>query len=112
VGSSGAITLTSATVSGLFPGGASVPVTVTATNNNPGDEYVDTVSGQVQDITTGPNAGCMGSWFTVTPAVVQQALTANGGSTTGSASVSMPSALTTNQDACQGATLTINWTSN
>ncbi len=112
VGSSGSIDLTSSPVSGVYPGGGAVQVAVTATNNNPGDEYVDTISGTVEDITTGPNAGCMGSWFTVTPAVVQQALTANGGHATVNAAVSMPSNLTTNQNACQGATLTIDWTSN
>jgi len=111
VGSSGAITLTSNAVSGLYPGGAAKTVTLNVFNNNAGDEYVGTISGSVEDITTGPNAGCMGSWFSVAPVTYNTTVLA-GATTHPTTTISMPSDTVDNQNACQGAALTIDWSSN
>ncbi len=105
VGASTPVALTSGTVSGLYPGGTSVPVTVTIKNNGGGDEYVDTVSGTVAD-----NSGCLGSWFTVAPATYQKVL-APGASDTVATTVTLNES-GGNQDPCQNASMTINWTSN
>jgi hypothetical protein len=105
VGSASAITLASGTVSGLFPGGADVPVTVTITNPGSGAQRVGTVSGSVTD-----NSGCLGAWFQV-DAITYNATIAAGGSDTKSTNVRMLDS-GTNQDVCQGKTMTINWSSN
>jgi hypothetical protein len=108
VGSSASIQLSSPNVGTLYPGGAAVPVTVTIHNPGAGNEYVGTVSGSVANGGTGGN--CLGSWFTVAP-VVYNTDVAAGASPTANTTVTMNDS-GTNQDACQGATLTINWSSN
>lgn len=105
VGSSAAVTLSSDAVTGLFPGGVDVPVTVHITNPGSGAERVGTVSGTVAD-----NAGCLGTWFEV-DSVVYDATLAPGASDTASTVVRMLDS-NTNQDVCQGKAMTINWTSN
>jgi hypothetical protein len=105
VGSSSAVELSSASVGPLYPGGADVPVTVTIHNPGSGSEYVNHVSGSVAD-----NAGCLGSWFQVDGVDYADTLTA-GASDTAQTNVRMLDS-GTNQNACQGKTLTINWSSN
>jgi hypothetical protein len=105
VGNSSTIILSSDPVGNLFPGGPSIPVTVHVVNPGGGNEQVNTITGAVQD-----NGGCLGSWFTVAPINYNQDLSPGAG----------PDASTTvtlndihaPQDACQGATMTINWSSN
>lgn len=107
VGSSSGVELDSAAgdVGGtLFPGGADVPVTVHIKNPGSGSQYVGTVSGSVQD-----NGGCLGSWFVVDSATVNSTL-AKGASTTAATKLRMLDS-TTNQNVCQGKTLTIDWSS-
>jgi len=108
VGSSSNIQLSSPTVGPLYPGGPDVPVTVTIHNPGSGNEYVATISGTIADGGAGNN--CSGSWFTVAPIVFDTDV-AGGASPTASTTVTMADS-GTNQDACQGATLTINWSSN
>jgi hypothetical protein len=106
VGTSSAIQLSSATpVSSLYPGGSALGVTVTIHNPGNGSQYVGTISGTVAD-----NGGCLGSWFTVSPVAYNQTLAA-GASDTASSSIQMNDS-GTNQDACQGKSMTINWSSN
>jgi hypothetical protein len=105
VGSSSAVTLTSDAVSGLYPDGADVPVTVHIANPGGGAERVGTVSGSVAD-----NGSCQGAWFQV-DSVAYDATVAPGGSDTANTAVRMLDS-GTNQDACQGKTMTINWSSN
>ncbi len=105
VGTSSAIQLSSPSVSTLFPGGADVDVAVTIDNPGNGSQYVDTVSGVVQD-----NAGCLGTWFEVDDAVANATLAA-GGTTDVDTVVRMLDS-GTNQDVCQGKTMTIDWSSN
>ena len=106
VGSSTPVTLSSAGVTGLYPGGTSVPVTVSIQNTGGGNEYVDTISGTVAD-----NAGCLGSWFTVAPVTYQNTV-APGKTVSASPTTVTLNESGSNQDACQGKTMTINWTSN
>lgn len=105
VGSASGITLSSGSVGGLYPGGADVPVTVTISNPGGGAQYVDTVSGSVAD-----NAGCLGSWFQVDSAAYAGTI-APGGSDTKGTNVRMLDS-GSNQDVCQGKSMTINWSSN
>jgi hypothetical protein len=105
VGSATAIVLSSPPVGNLFPGGADVPVTVTIQNPGSGAQFVNQVSGSVAD-----NAGCLGSWFQV-DTVTYAATLAPGASDTATTAVRMLDS-GTNQDVCQGKTMTINWTSN
>jgi hypothetical protein len=105
VGSSSNIQLSSALVGTLYPGGADVPVTVNITNPGSGQQYVDDISGTVAD-----NAGCLGAWFVVDTINYNTNL-APGAATTAGTNVRMLDS-GTNQDVCQGKTMTINWSSN
>src|SRR5439155_16132730 len=103
VGSSSTINLSSDAVAGLFPGGADVPVTVHVHNPGGGAEYVGTISGSVAD-----NGGCLGAWFTVDSINYNTDVAA--GSNGSDAVTNVRLADTgSEQDACQGATMTINW---
>ena len=106
VGSSAQVSLSSDAVSGLYPGGADVPVTVHVANPGSGAEYVGTISGTVAD-----NGGCLGSWFQVDPVAYNSDVAANSSGADAPTAVRMLDS-GANQDACQGATLTINWSSN
>ena len=105
VGSSSGIQLSSPSVGTLYPGGADVPVTVTIHNPGSGAQFVNQVSGTVAD-----NAGCLGSWFQVDTVTYANTLAA-GASDTASTNVRMLDS-GTNQDVCQGKSMTINWSSN
>lgn len=105
VGSASAITLTSPTVSTLYPAGADVPVTVTIHNPGSGAQHVGTISGTVAD-----NGTCLGSWFQVDQVNANQTI-APGADGTASTKVRMVDS-GTDQNACQGKTMTISWSSN
>jgi hypothetical protein len=66
---------------------------------------VNVVSG-----TVATNGSCLGSWFQVDPVTYASSLAANG-TDTASTKVRMTDS-GTNQDVCQGKTMTINWSSN
>jgi hypothetical protein len=105
VGTASNIDLTSDSVSGLFPGGADVPVTVHVSNPGSGHQFVNVISGTVED-----NGGCLGSWFQVDPKTFATDV-APGTAPTTTTNVRMlnPNA---NQNACQGKKMTIDWSSN
>ncbi|HZQ64618.1 MAG TPA: hypothetical protein VFA66_05280 [Gaiellaceae bacterium] len=105
VGSASAIALSSAAVSSLYPGGADVPVTVTISNPGAASQYVGTVSGSIAD-----NGGCQGAWFEVDPAAYDGTIAAGGTDTADTVVRMLESG--TNQDACQGKSMTITWSSN
>jgi hypothetical protein len=105
VGSSSAVQLSSPSVGPLYPGGAAVPVTVTIHNPGGGSEYVNQITGSVAD-----NAGCLGNWFQVDSASYAGTLAA-GATDTKSTNVHMVDS-GTNQDVCQGKTMSITWSSN
>jgi hypothetical protein len=104
-GSASPVTLASDAVTGLYPGGPSVALTVHVTNPGAGNQYVNQITGSVAD-----NGGCQGSWFTVAP-VNLAAQVAPGATVNSSSSITFDNAAV-NQDACQNKTLTINWSSN
>ncbi len=105
VGTSSAIQLSSPLVGTLYPGGADVPVTVTIQNPGTGSQYVDTVSGSVQD-----NGLCLGSWFQVDSITYQTTLAAGASDTSGTSVRMLDPG--TNQDVCKGKTMVITWASN
>jgi hypothetical protein len=107
VGSAATVELSGSPVGTLYPGGPDLPVTVTIHNAGSGSQRVGTVSGAVANANSGT---CLGSWFVVDSVDYNQVL-APGASDTVSTTVSMPDS-GTNQDACQGQALTINWSSN
>jgi hypothetical protein len=105
VGSATPIDLSSPLVGDLYPDGADVPVTVTIANGGSAAQYVNTVSGTVRD-----SGGCDGDWFEIDSITYQDTIAANGSDTAGTSIRMLDSG--TNQDACQGASLTIDWSSN
>jgi hypothetical protein len=106
VGSSSPIQLSSTQVGPLYPGGADASVSVSVNNPGSGNEYVGTISGTVAD-----NGSCLGSWFQVEPITFNTTVTHGAGATAGPTKVRMIDS-GTNQDACQGKTMTVNWASN
>ncbi len=105
VGSSTDIVITNTTVGTLYPGGADVTVPVQLFNGGGGNEYVADVSGSVED-----NAGCLGSWFEVD--TINYDAEVNAGATNNTSTLIRMLDEPLSQDACQGKTLTIDWTSN
>ena len=106
VGTASNIQLSSDAVTDLYPGAAATPVTVHVHNPGGGNQYVATISGTVAD-----NSGCLGSWFTVASVTYNQSVAAGADGADGSSSISLDES-GTSQDACQGKTMTINWSSN
>ena len=105
VGSSSTVALSSPSVGPLYPGGAQVPVDVTIHNPGGGSEYVNHVSGSVAT-----SGGCDGSWFQVDGFDYAGTLAA-GASATVQTHVRMLNQ-NLSQDACQGQSMTVNWSSN
>jgi hypothetical protein len=105
VGSSSGVQLSGSPSTSLYPGGADAAATVSIHNPGSGNEYVGTISGSVAD-----NGGCLGSWFTVDP-ITYNATVAGGATATAATHVRMSDS-GTNQDACQGKSVTVNWSSN
>jgi hypothetical protein len=105
VGSSSGIQLSSPSVGTLYPGGADVPVTVTIHNPGGGAEFVNQISGTVAN-----NGGCLGTWFQVDSASYAATLAA-GATDAVSTNVRMLDS-GSDQNVCQGKSMTINWSSN
>ena len=116
VGSATTIQLTPTITGTLYPGGTAASVSVVVKNNGGGAQYVNTI--HLASIT--PDAGhsaCVttvgagpANAFTMADVSVVTTL-APAGTTTKVGSLQMNDT-TINQDACQGATLTLNLTSN
>jgi hypothetical protein len=105
VGSSSAVELSSTSVGPLYPNGVNVPVDVTIHNPGGGSEYVGHVSGSVAD-----DDGCLGSWFQVDGFDYNGQLAANASAQV-QTNVRMVN-VNASQNACQGKSITINWSSN
>ena len=106
VGAATAVVITSdANVSDLYPGGGDQTVDVHVNNPGSGQQFVADVSGAVQT-----SGGCLGSWFQVDTINLNTNI-APGATANATTAVRMNDS-GTNQNACQNATLTINWTSN
>jgi hypothetical protein len=109
VGSATTVALSGSPVGSLYPGGADLPVTITIHNPGTGSQHVGAISGVVTTQGT-----CLGSWFVVDSLTTyDHTFTKNGtaGDTgTTSTNVRMTDS-GTNQDACQGLTMAIVWSS-
>jgi hypothetical protein len=113
VGSSAAATVNQTnTLTALFPT-TSQPVTVTVTNNGSGSQRITAV--QLASITSDKPAcdislNATGSAFTMAPITIGETLAAGATSTPHSGTLTMNDT-GANQDSCQGAALTLNYTS-
>ena len=107
VGSASAITISATAPAALYPAGPARDVTITVTNPGSGSQHVGTVSLGSVDAS---NASCVTSAFTM-PAVTVNTTLAAGASTVVHGSLSMADN-GSNQNDCQGASLTLNLTSN
>jgi hypothetical protein len=105
VGSASGITIASDLNGDLYPAGPDVLVDVHVTNPGAGNQYVNDISGAVAT-----QGGCLGSWFVVDPIDYNTNVLAGATNDTSTNVRMLDSG--TNQDACQGLTLTINWVSN
>jgi hypothetical protein len=105
VGEAATVALSSDPVGGLYPGGDDVPVTVDIENEGQGSQHLGTISGEVED-----NGACDGSWFEV-DSVEYDDVVAAGDTDSADTKIRMKDS-GTSQDACQGKTLTIAWSSN
>jgi hypothetical protein len=114
VGSSTAVVITQTnTLSAMYPNSAVQDIDLNVANSGGGNEYVGTVSISIAPASL--PVGCLASWFTITNAAVNTNVTpgpthAFAGATTG-ASIKLNDSLSS-QDACQGASLVLNLSSN
>jgi len=109
VGTSSALTLHGTTASTLYPGTSSV-VNFTVDNPSPGAQHLGTIT-LVSVTTDAGHSGCTMSDFTM-PAVVANENFANGNAQAVTATGTLTMADNGNQDACKGAPLTLNLSSN
>jgi hypothetical protein len=116
VGSSSAVTLHASISSNLFPGSSS-PVTLTVDNPSTGVQRVGTVS--LSSITVdGAHSGCSTTIgggnpdFTMAAVPVNQVFPPGNGQTVSATGTLAMNETGVNQDACQGATLTLHLTNN
>ena len=108
-GTTSAITLHASFTTGIFPGGTKT-VSFTADSTNPGNVRVGTVHLASVSFDAG-HSGCAAADFTM-PDVVQNFEIPNGTGTALPNNGTLTFADTaSNQDACQGATITLNLTS-
>ncbi len=110
VGTSSALTVNGTPAGSLYPG-ASTTVNFNAANPSSGHEYLATIhlSGVTVD-STHASAGCQSGWFTMPDVTANQDIptgTTNSVTSTGTLSMTNTSS---NQDACQGATLSLSFT--
>ena len=110
VGSSSNVVLHATTTGPLYPGG-STPVTFTVDNPGTGSERVNTI--HLASVTAdGTHTACTVADFTMPDVTVAASFAhGNGQTVTPTGTLSMANTAVS-QDACQGATLTLNVTSN
>jgi hypothetical protein len=110
VGSSSAVTIHGTAAAALYPG-SSATVNLTVDNPSSGSQRVNTI--QLGSVTTDEaHSGCVTSDFTMPSVTVNQTFpTGNGQAVTATGTLTMANTVL-NQDACQGAPLTLHLTSN
>ena len=110
VGTSQALTVNGTTSGALYPGG-STAVSFTAANPSSGHEYLSTIHLASVSVDSA-HSTCTTSWFSMPDVSASQDIPsgtgANATAVTATGTLSMSN--TGNQDACQGATLTLNFT--
>jgi hypothetical protein len=109
VGSSTAVTLDGTITGDLYPGGAPAAVSVKVTNPGSGSQHVGSVH-LVSVAADADHSDCDTSAFSMSDITVDQLL-ASGANTTVNGSLSM-SDTGVSQNACQGAALTLTFSSN
>ena len=109
--SNGAVVLHGTVTNALTPGGSS-PVAFTADNATSSNEQVGTVHAVVSIDKAHVEAGCEASDFTISDVVENQVIAANstGVALANGGSIAMADT-TSNQDGCQGATISLALTS-
>ena len=108
-GSASALTIHGTVGSTLYPG-TSATVSFTVDNPSPGSQRVGTIT--LASVTTDSNhSGCVLTDYTM-PAVSANQTVANGNGIAITATGTLTMADNGNQNACQGAPLTLNFTSN
>lgn len=117
-GTSGTVTVVqTSTVSNLRPGAAAQPLSGTFTNNSGGSQYVRTVTASIGSVTVaqGVTGSCTAADYTIANATMTVNQNVAAGSSQGSwsgATIAFANDNARNQDACQGATVSISYTSN
>jgi hypothetical protein len=116
VGSSSAVTLHASISSNLFPGSSS-PVTLTVDNPSSGVQRVGTVSLSSITVDAGHSTcstaiGGGNPDFTMAAVPVNQVINPGNGQSVAATGTLTMNETGTNQDACQGATLTLHLTNN
>jgi hypothetical protein len=111
-------------MSGLYPGGPSQPINFSITNTGSTPATVSSVTvtvstdngnGLAEDQNGNDIGGCAASWFTISPSPDTTGATVPAGGTVdwiGTENISMPANASTNQDACEGKSLGLTFTSN
>jgi hypothetical protein len=106
------------TASGLYPGGPALPINFSVTNPGSIPAALNTVTIAITTITNqhGTSGGaCDPAWFTVTQPTVINGSVAAGATwddTSSGASIQLNNSSTIDEDACQGATVNLKFTSN
>jgi hypothetical protein len=110
VGSSSAVTIHGSPAGALFPG-SSTTVNFTVDNPSSGSQRVNSI--QLESVTTDAgHSGCVMTDFTMPNVTVSQTFpSGNGQAVTATGTLTMANTAL-NQDACQGAPLTLHLTSN
>lgn len=110
-GSTAAVTINGAASTTLYPGTTS-PVSFTVDNPSPGTQRVGTIHLSGVTFDTG-HATCSAGDYTMPDVVENQSVVSgNGIALTVGGTVTMAAQPTVSQDACQGATVTLHFTSN
>jgi hypothetical protein len=106
------------TASGLYPGGPAQPINFSVTNPGSIPEALNTVTIAISTIThqhATSGGACDPGWFTITQPTVINGSVAAGSTwddTSSGASIQLNNSTTINEDACQGATVNLTFTSN
>jgi len=104
-GSVGNLTIQNDPPTGIWPDGVGHNFNVYVYNPGSGNQWVNTISGNVQTF-----SGCWGYWFTVSPIVVHGYVAPGWNTFTGT--ITMPADDSDDQTGCTTQPLTINWSSN
>lgn len=115
VGSSSGLTVNGSLSGSLYPG-AATSISFTAVNPSPGQEYLGTI--HLNSVSVDSNhTGCSTAWFTMPDVTADQDIPTSGSNgtphsvtATGLVSMSDGNGVGSNQDACQGATITFGFT--
>jgi hypothetical protein len=108
VNSTSVWTLSAATVTNIGPGNGAQNIVGTASNAAGQNEYIGTVTPTVTS--TSNNVGCPGTDFVLTPGVINHD-EASGATGLNFGTIALPD-VNASQDACQGVTVNLSFTSN